>query len=115
MQDALVINGIETKPANAAHRLEQLDQLKQGLQDAASNDQQCPHCHQALQLQESRTVSYWGPSGYIDLQLPALLCSSCNDLWESVPVTYDSFGNALKHPSDILGSEMFFSFSDFSQ
>ena len=106
IQDALVIKSIEAKPANAALRLRQLAQLKQSLQDAACTDQQCPHCHQALQQQESRTVSYWGPCGYIDLQLPALLCSSCNDLWESVPVTYDSFGNAPKHPSVLLSSDV---------
>ena len=39
-------------------------------------------------------------------QLPGLHCNVCNELWESVPVTSDNFGNAPKQPSVVFSSDL---------
>ena len=94
------------QPANAALRLRQHGQLKRAIEKAAGSGQQCPQCHQSLHLQECRAVPYWGAAGHIILQLPGLLCNNCNELWESVPVTYDRFGNAPKQPGVVFSSDL---------
>ena len=106
IQEALVSKSIEAKPANAALRLRQHDELKQAIEEAAGRGQQCLRCHQPLQVQEFRPVSYWGSAGHILLQLPGLHCNVCDELWESAPVTYDSFGNAPKQPSVVSSSDL---------
>ena len=63
-------------------------------------------CQQPLEIQGTRRLAHWGLSVHTELDLPLLHCSACNEVWESVPVTYDSFGNAPKQPNTVFGIDL---------
>ena len=106
LDDALLSKAIEAKPIIAARRVRQDADRKRGLELAACFEQKCLACQQPVEVQDVRRLSHWSLSGYTELQLPLLHCSACNELWESVPVTYDSFGNAPKRPSVVYDNHL---------
>lgn len=99
LEDTLLSKAIEAKPSIAARRVTHNADRKVLLELSACFEQECLVCQQPLEVQSVRDVAHWGLSGYTELQLPLLHCSACSELWESVPVTYDSFGNAPNRPT----------------